>query len=68
MIGGNVTDYEKGYEKGVEDVIALLKDIPANKEKYKSISMEYMGRTFTYHDFPFLIRKELNLLYWRQRD
>ena len=64
MIGDNVTD----YEKGVEDVIAVLKDIPANKEKYKSISMEYMGRTFTYHDFPFLIRKELNLLYWRQRD
>jgi len=60
-----VTDYERGYEKGVEDVIAVLKDIPANKEKYKSISMEYMGRTFRYDDFPFLIRKELNLLYNR---
>ena len=51
MIGGNVTN----YERGVEDVITWLKTIEKEQGKYK----EVLGRTIRYSDFPTLIRKEL---------
>ena len=36
MIGGNVTDFEYDYERGVEDVIAWIEKVCQEKENYKN--------------------------------
>ena len=55
MIGGNVTDFESDYERGVEDVIAWIENLCQEKEDYKN----KLGKPVTFYDCPTLIRNEL---------
>ena len=55
MTGGNVTDFEYDYERGVEDAITWLENVKRDQEHYKDM----LGRQLQYDDFPTLIRKEL---------
>ena len=55
MIGGNVTDFEYDYERGVEDVIAFIENVCQEKEKYRN----KLEKPITFYDLPNFIRNEL---------